>query len=854
MKLFVTISFIASVISIINGNNIPKPANHNQDMESIFTDSLVTNTKQCYKCDFAIDNFIDTNTLLNDKCTNKTINCDNAFCSTILSKNKHYSKYTMQLGCISKNYCPKITEKNTQYPEVITDNYINCCDDNLCNDGTTINNVLPFYLEKNNKYFINDIAPKNQTINYKDVVSNILHDFSFADDYLDKSCIHKLFFTNQDNLIITLKKNDCNNNLIGVMPEDSFPAFPSQPIEKIIFLDKNNKTVTDLISSDTGITSINYISEKNLLFFIANDTVFVYKLDTNKQLRKISQLYLNNNPIDIAINYNAKVIAVTNKDTVYFYNIENIEQNKQFIAIEKQISKQVGESNIYKLQYTPNRDTILVKSYDANYVYTDLYNLENFNKITDSIKTEKHNRYKRHSSIENIKYNPYKLDFYYGKSAISPIDNLMLNKVACNISMEQGANYRRTECFRSDVWGFKNSRDNFSTEILTEDMLQMRQYAQYSYKDISTIYFHNVITHILNYFFTTDNKPVMAFITLKEKGERYLFVRQVPGFEQVSNDYDNWKQYLKENSKLITFKKIFDSARSGLFNKNSSKIAIFGHNRIQIHTVNLDQYKRLKITTTKTSKTASTDIETKTTKLPEIKTTKLPEIKTTKLPETKATKLPETKITEEERKTTRLKFLFPSLANKINLTNLNNDKKLHNDFLDEFNNFIKENPYKITAAAAATALFTSIVIISCIIKHKKSNKKSKQKTIDDKKNFLSIDLETPLSYQNKAMSIDSQEINEQNKATVIDSQEINKQNKATDIDSQEINEQNKATDINSQEINEQNKTTDIDSQEINKQNKATVIDIKDNAINKQENQYIDFNYSNMQEIRLGTDN
>jgi hypothetical protein len=75
-----------------------------------------------------------------------------------------------------------------------------------------------------------------------------------------------------------------------------------------------------------------------------------------------------------------------------------------------------------------------------------------------------------------------------------------------------------------------------------------------------------------------------------------------------------------------------------------------------------------------------------------------------------------------------------------------------------------------------------------------------------------------------------------------------------DIDSQEINEQNKTMDIDSQEINKQNKATVINSQEINKQNKATVIDIKDNAINKQENQYIDFNYSNMQEIRLGTDN
>ena len=776
MKLFFIPCLISLASSQIIGNSnpikvLPKFSPH------------IEKLKQCYQCHFTVNNFIDTNTLFHDECTNKTISCDNAFCSTMLSKNQHDGKYTMQLGCISKNYCPEITEENTQYPEVISDNYINCCDDNLCNDRSSIKNILPFYLETNNKYFINDGSLEKQTINYKNVDHNILHDFSFANDQLDNSCIHELFFTKQDNLIITLKKNDCNNNLIGIIPKDSLPAFPSQPIEKIIFLDKNNKTITNLISSNTGITSINYISDKNLLFFIADDNIFVYKLDKNKQLRKISQLYLNKNPIDIAINYNAKVLAVTNKNTVYFYNIENIEKTKQFISIGKQLSKQVGESNIYKLQYTPNRDTILVKSYDANHIYTDLYNLENFNNITYINKNGKQKIDKRHNSIENIKYNLYKLDFYYGKSAISPIDNLIVTREAINRGY-YGTGYFRNEFFYAYLWHHQNNTDSYSTTytkytnptgLFSLEMLNPSEYNQHGYNTKDEFYrFNNHIVNILDYFFTTDKKSVMAFITLREEGERYLFVRQVPSLEQVSGDYDNWEQYIKENPKLITFKKIFDSARSGLFNKDNSKIAIFGHNRIQIHSVNLDPNKSLKISKTKTTKTQ------------------------------------ETKITEEKRKLTRLKFLFPSLANKINSTNLNNDKKSHNDFLDEVNTFIKESPYAITAVA--TVLLTSIIIISCIIKHKRSNKKSKQKTIDDKKNFLSIDLETPLSYQNKAMSIDSQE------------------------------------------INEQNKTTDIDSQEINKKNKATDIDIKDNAINKQENQYIDFNYSNMQEIRLSTDN
>ena len=567
MKLFLTILSIASIIS---ASKMP-----NQAIESGPIDSFITNTKQCYQCDLVVDNFIDINTMFNKQCANQKINCDNRFCSTMLSKNQYNENYRLQLGCVSKNYCDEIN----QYPVAIADNHITCCDGDLCNDGTIIKKSLPFYLETNNTHFIADSAPLNQTINHKDVALNLVHDFSFADSYLNNACIHELFYTNQDNLIITLKNNDCYFKIIGALPRDSLPAFPDQPVVKIIFLDTHNKTITDLISSDTAITNINYIKNKNLLFFIADNNIFVYKLDENKQLKKISQLYLNYNPIDIAINYNTKVLAVTNKKTVYFYNIDNIEQTKKFITIEKQ----TPGANIYKLIYAPNRDILLVKRYDAMHVYTDLYNVANFSKITSLNNIVKTRRDVNNDwPVEYIKYNPYKLDFYYGKSAISPVDNLIVNLI---IHKSVEPNIKRVDNFFGVAWYYKNDTNSYYT-----------LYGNINYPPWSMISYSTSIFRIqngLDYFFATKNKPVMGFIMQEESLEKALFIKEI---QDISFSYTHDKKrkwptyYFDTHPEIIAFKKIFYNARNGLFNNDDSKIAVFGHKRIQIYSINLDKY------------------------------------------------------------------------------------------------------------------------------------------------------------------------------------------------------------------------------------------------------------------------
>jgi hypothetical protein len=568
---------------LVISKHILKSDHNNQAIvESVPTDSFITNTKQCYQCDLVVDNFIDINTMFNKQCANQKIDCDNRFCSTMLSKNQYNEKYRLQLGCISENYCNEIN----QYPAAITDNHITCCDGDLCNGGTLIKKSLPFYLETNNTHVIADYAPVKQTINHKDVALNLVHDFYLTGSYLNKACIHQLFFTNQDNLIIALKNNDCYYKRFGGLPIDSLPAFPSQPIVKIIFLDTHNKTVTDLISSNTAITSINYIKDKNLLFFIADNNVFIYKLDENKQLRKISQLYLNNNPIDIAINYNTKVLAVSNKNTVYFYNINNIEQTKEFITMEKQLQG----TNIYKLKYAPNRDILLVKRYNDNYVYTDLYNVANFSNITYLNNIVKIMRKVRNDwPVEYIKYNPYKLDFYYGKSAISPVDNLIVNlKVDTPIA---GNADLRLGYFVGVAWYYKNDTNSYYT-----------LYGKYTYPPRYLLTAGPSIGSVLDYFFATLNKPVMGFVV-----NQFPYYGKALYLKKIRDNYFsagiNDNCYFCKHYEIIAFKQIFHNARNGLFNNDDSKIAVYGHNRIQIYSINLDKYAQSKTTVTPEIKT-----------------------------------------------------------------------------------------------------------------------------------------------------------------------------------------------------------------------------------------------------------
>ena len=692
MKLFLLIPYIASLI-----NSSPILNQNNQANGTDFG-SVDNNLKQCYQCNFPIDDFTNASRLFNDNCINQIVTCNNNLCGSSLVKNQINGNYTIKLGCALDNNCPEVIDEDTEYPEKTEDNYIHCCDDsNLCNNYTTIKNILPFDLG-NNSYFTNDSAPFNQTINTQEAVSNLLHDFYLPDNYLDKSCIHKTIFTNENNLIITFKKDSCYKNPVLLLPEDNLPAFPSQPLVKIALLDSKTKMIHDLISSDTFITNVNYIKKKNLLFFIADNSVFVYKLDENNhQLQKISQLYLTYNPVDITINYDAKTLTIASKNILYFYNIENIEQKKQLTVTTKQFL----ETNIFQVKYASNRNTLLINSYDKDRIYVQIYSLLKYNKIKLIQSSKIQHRDPLKINLENIKYNPYKLNFYYGKFAISPVDNFIVTYYMTDKNINYGylsdsspydTDHYRLTVFCAYYWDAQSSRHYYKKmRILCMDKGYGPLYT-FPYK------------MLLDYFFTTDNKPIIAFIVIKNKKQRNLLLKNITpkSYLQRLYDYESYLEkaykqknkknlgnyYRKKTKEFIAIKQIFNDAHSGIFNTNSSKIAVFSNNRIQIYAMNLDKDAQPK-TTTKTPTTKNIKRKKQTTSLPTTQTTNLPTSQSTSTKKQTTSSIITTQNSELEMQATISELANSSSTTNTSYTSINKEK--NNNLQTKQNNIIQKN-------------------------------------------------------------------------------------------------------------------------------------------------------------------
>jgi hypothetical protein len=632
MKLLLIIPYI---ICLISGSKKLQTTYNKQTTGNPTTNSFIADSKQCYQC-----NFTDSNALFNSQCANQKIICDNNFCSTMLFRNKDDGEYTLQLGYIPENFCPKITGQNYYTYKNTNDNYMNCCDNSSCNDAKSFITTLPrsnfIVNKKNTTYTIYDTAPKT-------IVSTILHDFNFANYTLNKNCINEVFFADEDNLIITLKKNRCNNKKIS-KSDISFSI--SQPINKIIFLNKNDQEIIELLSSDKSITSFNYIKDKNLLFFISDNYVFAYKIDSNKQLIKINQIYFKDAPVSIAINYNSKVIAIANKAKVIFYDIAQIEQTKKLIPIKATIEG----LNIYRVQYAPNKNILLVETYDSNNLNTAIYNLENLDRMEFIGATPPQNRQVKARYMSCMsKYTTLSITpnfllvnerSYYGKWIIAPVDNFMMNhRVIFACPPPTIGKLPREERYPAYFWakqinqdGYSVSYDDNATNLdMFINKFEDKRIFEYipradGFDMLGPLIKMTDILAVYDYFFSSNHNPVLALIAEERKqatNDRYLYFKRI----SYSNINESYQEALSKQQKIIRYK-LFDLAHSGIFNADSSKLAIFGDNQIQIYSVHLDQDKPPKITTIKILKIKNTKAEGETTKLPEIKTTEA-ESKTT---------------------------------------------------------------------------------------------------------------------------------------------------------------------------------------------------------------------------------
>jgi hypothetical protein len=418
---------------------------------------------------------------------------------------------------------------------------------------------------------------------------------------------------------------------------------------------------------------------------------------------------------------------------VFFYDIAQIEHTEKPTPIKAGIE---GD-NIYRVQYAPNKDVLLVETQDPNNLNTAIYNVENLNNIEPIGATSPQNRQRK---PRNMKCPAYMQTVhersYYGRWIISPSNKFMMNhRVIFDCVWWTDPRIARNERYSAFSWNTQHiDKSSYSIsyddKATNSDMFHRNYITRWYGGPRGNIwsYVEYKILAVYDYFFANNDNSALAIISKEQirwsqsANNRYLYFKKI-AYDKIHNP----RAVIRKQQRIIR-NRIFDLAHSGLFNHDSSKLVIFSDNRMQVYNINLP-----------------------------------------KGAQPKTTKTPETKSTEAERKSTEFELLFPSLENNINSTNINTKKKSHNDFLDNYSAFIKKHPYEILAGGIG--IITSIAVISCIVKNKKSNKKGKQKTIDNKNDFLYMDFKTPISYQEKSICPDLKELNDQNKSTYIDFKE-----------------------------------------------------------------------------------
>jgi hypothetical protein len=608
MNLFLIVPYFLGIFTSIQ---TLKTTENNQITNRQNSSNLIIDTKKCYQCNFDSNNIDNLIAKFNAQCKNNTIACNaNNFCSSTLSKNEYPAKYILQLDCVSANYCSKFSNKNIENIGELDNSYSKCCNSNLCNNAKSLESISSIADFTEPAFVVNNTPPINSTASSQNIVSNILLDFNFIDYNLDKYCINELFFTSNDNFIITLKTNRCNNKNLS---KDDIPFSISQPINKIMFLDKNNKKIYDLLSSDTGITSFNYIKDKNLLFFINDNYAFIYKLDSKKQLTKINQIYLENNPVDIAINYNSTVVAIADEYTVNFYDITQIEQTKELRSIKNPI---IGGFNIYRVQYAPNHDVLLVETQSQHNLNTAIYNVENLNKIELIGTVPTLSRQEKPKKINCLLYYRWYVDYindpslkwydqiywqgskyrniheksYYRKWIIAPSGNFMINhRIIFACPPSEGLDFLREELYYGYHWNKQINKYGYSVsyDVATNlDMFINRAKTRWISNNVKWLDFLTNIVSVYDSFFSNKKSNLILAIIAREsennEDNRYLFLKSI-SYPKRDEPYG---EVIRQQKEIIRYK-LFDLAHSGLFNHDSSKLAIFNDKRIQVYSIHL---------------------------------------------------------------------------------------------------------------------------------------------------------------------------------------------------------------------------------------------------------------------------
>jgi hypothetical protein len=368
-------------------------------------------------------------------------------------------------------------------------------------------NICP--VPSNYKYNIVDTAIK------KNITNNTAIDFKN----------NFIFLTNNQDIINlnSMQFIDKNNILIGI----SYKNTNINSQKQLIVFNTENKQVNTLFNCNLAIKNINLNANYNMITFVINNTIYGYNLNNNKLIIKY-KFILPDKIVDIALNYNAQLLAVAYNNSFITYNTTS--KNLTTYTPPLLFKQEIKDVRIKTIVFSSTKNFLIIQ---GQYLHpTSALNSKSIlYDLTDNNHPQRKHSF---SSIDDV-----------NKLLLSPIEQLI-------VTSEK--HYRGVFTLMAYNW------------IHINDIKWNRVYRQ-----------NNKVIH----FTIANNQDILAFITA-DKYIRFLKM------EVVKNKKSNYSYF--KTSELLSQQLCGDFNFLSLNNDNS-KLALLGNNNLQLYSLNLTKDK-----------------------------------------------------------------------------------------------------------------------------------------------------------------------------------------------------------------------------------------------------------------------
>jgi hypothetical protein len=365
-------------------------------------------------------------------------------------------------------------------------------------------------ITSNYKYNIIDTAIKANIKN--DTAVDFKNNFIFLTNNQDIINLNSMQFIDKNNILIetSYKDTNINNNQ-----------------KQLIVFNTENKQANTLFNTSLAIENIKLNTNYNLITFVINNTIYGYNLNNNKLIIKY-KFILPDKIVDIALNYNAQLLAAAYNSSFNVYNItsKNLTTHTPPLLFKQDIK----DVRIKTIVFSPTKNFLVIQ---GQYLHpTSALNSKSIlYDLTDNNHPQRKHSF---SSIDDV-----------NKLLLSPIEQLI-------ITSEK--HYRGVFTLMAYNW------------IHINNIKWNRVYRQ-----------NNKVIH----FTIANNQDILAFITA-DKYIRFLKM------EVVKNKKSNYSYF--ETSEMLS-QQLCGNFNFLSLNNDNSKLALLGNNNLQLYSLNLTKDK-----------------------------------------------------------------------------------------------------------------------------------------------------------------------------------------------------------------------------------------------------------------------